>query len=234
MATARARAGRLPKAKGEETRARILAAALARFRKKGLASTTMRDVARDAKVALGAAYYYFPSKEAIVMAYYEETHRLSSARARDVFAKSSDTRERLGAAIHTKLDVLARDRKLLSALFESIADPASPLSVFAAETSDLREDSIRVFDEAIAGAPEAALLDPTSRRVVVLALWSLQMGLLLYFIRDATPGAARTRALADECLDLVVELLPLAPGLAPLFGARIGAILAGAGLLQKK
>jgi AcrR family transcriptional regulator len=232
MRTARPREGRLPAPKGRETRARILAAALARFRKKGFDATTMRDVASDAKVALGAAYYYFPSKEAIVMAYYEETQRVCSERAREAFAKTTDPRDRLGAAIHTKLDVLARDRKLLSALFESIADPSADLSVFSPKTRDVREDSIRIFDEAVSSSPEVEALDPASRRVLVLALWSLHMGLMLYFIRDASARAERTRRLADRSLDVVCSLLPLAPQLAPLLGAQIGAILAEAGLLD--
>src|SRR5262245_57701400 len=57
--------------KSEKTREKILDTALTLFRKQGFDGTTMRDVAKQAGVALGAAYYYFPSKEALVMAYYE-------------------------------------------------------------------------------------------------------------------------------------------------------------------
>ena len=32
----------------------------------------MRDIAKAAGLSLGAAYYYFPSKEALVFAYYEQ------------------------------------------------------------------------------------------------------------------------------------------------------------------
>src|SRR5262245_52233863 len=126
--------------KSDETRRRIYEAALARFRKSGFEATTMRDVAKDAEVAIGAAYYYFPSKEAIVMAYYEETQRETSRLARAIFAKTDDPRERLGATLHPKLDILAKDRKLLSALFRSIADPSEDLSVFGDKTRAIRED----------------------------------------------------------------------------------------------
>ena len=43
--------------KAEETRDRILDAALRLFRERGFAETTMRDVAAAAGVATGAAYY---------------------------------------------------------------------------------------------------------------------------------------------------------------------------------
>ena len=68
----RARRGSTPKA--EDTRRRILAAALDLFQERGFGETTMRDIARKADVATGAAYYYFPCKEAIVMAFYWQTH----------------------------------------------------------------------------------------------------------------------------------------------------------------
>jgi AcrR family transcriptional regulator len=217
--------------RSEETRDRIHAAALSLFRKKGFDATTMRDVAAEAGVALGAAYYYFPSKEALVLAYYERTHHESSAKAEAAFARTDDVRERVGAAFHAKLDVLARDRKLLSGLFRSIADPSADVSIFGERTRTIRDESIALFDRAIAPAPELTLLDASARRVLVLALWSLHMGVMLYFIHDTSRRQQKTRALVDQSLDLVVGMLPLAPQLAPMFGDAIGKILEGAGLL---
>ena len=54
------------KSKSDETRARILTAAMELFRERGFESTTMREIAGKAAVATGAAYYYFDSKDAIV------------------------------------------------------------------------------------------------------------------------------------------------------------------------
>src|SRR5438067_13326836 len=121
-ATRAARTTAATATKGEEARDRIHAVALSLFRKKGFDATTMRDIAAAAEVALGAAYYYFPSKDAIVLAYYERTNRKSTEQTEAVLAGTEDVRGRLGAAFHAKLDVLARDRKLLSGLFRSIAD----------------------------------------------------------------------------------------------------------------
>ena len=54
------------RAGSEETRRMILETALSLFREKGFEDTTIRDIAAEADLSLGAAYYYFPSKEAIV------------------------------------------------------------------------------------------------------------------------------------------------------------------------
>src|SRR5262249_12051901 len=97
--------------KAQRTRAHILESALALFRKRGFDKTTMRDVAAAAGVALGAAYYYFPSKEALVLAYYNETQAAHAARARERLEGARTIPERVAAVMHAKLDVLAKDRK---------------------------------------------------------------------------------------------------------------------------
>jgi AcrR family transcriptional regulator len=218
-------------ARGEATRAKIFAAALARFRKHGFEATTMREIAEDAGVALGAAYYYFRSKDAIVLAYYDETQRLTAQRVSETFAGTVDVRERLGVAFHARLDVLARDRKLLSAIFHSIADPSADISIFGKKTKRVRDDSIRLFGQAIEPSPAYDALDDAAKRVLVLSLWSLHMGVLLYFVHDRSKQQEKTRRLVDQALDMVCGLLPVAPELAPMFGGTLAAILKDADLL---
>jgi hypothetical protein len=43
-----------------------------------------------------------------------------------------------------------------------------------------------------------------------LALWALQMGLLVMFLYDGSEGQMRTRRLADGALELTMSLLKLA------------------------
>jgi AcrR family transcriptional regulator len=51
--------------------ARILRAAVACFARQGYYRTTMEEIAAEAGIAKGAAYVYFPSKEAIFLALYD-------------------------------------------------------------------------------------------------------------------------------------------------------------------
>src|SRR3954447_4425884 len=102
--------------KGEETKRRVHDAALAMFREKGFDATTMRDVAAAAGMSLGAAYHYFPSKEAIVMAYYAALQDEHARLVREAVEAHAGTRERLSAALHSKLRMVRDDRKVLGAL----------------------------------------------------------------------------------------------------------------------
>src|SRR6267378_8304886 len=115
------------KSAGEKTKAVILQAALELFRVRGFEVTTMRDIARAAKVATGAAYYYFSSKEAIVSAYYDQVQRVHAEKAREEWKEKSGLRERLGVVLHSKLEILKDDRRFLGALFRYTGDPGHPL-----------------------------------------------------------------------------------------------------------
>jgi AcrR family transcriptional regulator len=211
--------------KSEATREKILEAALRLFRKRGFDRTTMRDVAKAAGLAVGAAYYYFPSKDALVLAYYDKTQEAHSALAREAMSKAEGASDRLRAVLHTKFDTIERDRKLLSALFRSIGDPASDVSIFASKTRRVRDESIALFREAL----EPEKLPPEIEGPVVLGFWSLSMGLMLYFIHDASPQHKKTRALIDRSVEVFAPMLPMAPMLAPM-GAPVLAALREAGL----
>src|SRR5688500_14466754 len=122
------------RAASEETRRHILDTALALFRDRGFEDTTIRDIAGRAGLSLGAAYYYFKSKEAIVGAYYDYVQQEHLARSREAFAAGGDLRDRLRAALHAKLDIMQEDQRLLRALFRYGGDPEHSLSWFGPAT----------------------------------------------------------------------------------------------------
>jgi AcrR family transcriptional regulator len=193
--------------KGEETRAAIFDSALRLFRERGVDATTMRDIAAEAKVASGAAYYYFPSKESIIQAYYERVQAEHHERVTAVLTeKHLDLRQRLRLAMHAKLDIVEQDRRLLGVVFRYSGEPDHPLSCLGPATERLRRGSIEVFGLAVAGEP----LPRDLAQLLPVALWALHMGVLILFIYDRSPHQQRTRALADGALDLTVRLLSLA------------------------
>lgn len=57
--------GRPPGGSGDRTRERILEAAIETFAEKGLSGSSVRDIARHARLRVSSLYHYFPSKEAL-------------------------------------------------------------------------------------------------------------------------------------------------------------------------
>jgi len=216
------------RADSEQTRHQILDTALVLFRKRGFDETTMRDVAAGAGLSLGATYYYFGGKEALVGDYYQFIQHEHLKRARAAFATSRTLRDRLRAAFHTKIDIVAGDQRLLRALFRFGGEPNHALSWFGPATREQRELSTAVFAEAIG---EERLPDDV-REVAPTLLWTLHMGVLLYFLYDPSPKFQKTRKLIDSAVDFVVDAKRIAtlPLLRPI-RRRVFGVLRDAGLL---
>ncbi len=220
----------LPTAKGEQTRTAIFETALELFRDRSFDSTTMQDIAVAAGVAKSAAYYYFSSKEAIVMAYYDAIQTEQERLCAEVFAQTTDVRRRLDAALMTKFDLAQNDRKLLGIIFRYAGEPAHPLSCLGEATTDVRHRAMRSFSEALS----IERLPKDLEQLLPLALWSLQMGLLVLFLYDSTNGQQRTRRLSARALGLTGKPLTLAklPILKPV-RTRLLALLREADLLPQ-
>lgn len=161
----------------------------------------MRDIAKAAGMSLGAAYYYFPSKEAMVFAFYEDNQ--AEAEAAEQRATGS-VRDRLGSIFHAKLTSIAGQKKMLAAIVQRLVDPSDPVGAFSAQTRAVRDRSIAVLARALEGAN----LPPSVCALAARALWLLQMALMLVFVNDDSPGEARTHGLVDDALDMIVPMLP--------------------------
>jgi AcrR family transcriptional regulator len=199
--------------KSDETRARILTAATDLFRRNGFAQTTMRDIAAEAGMALGAAYYYFDSKDAIVLAFYDQAQRDLQPLLEEALAGSSDLAFRLQVLLDVKLRYFEPNRRLLGTL-SAYSDPEHPLSPFSDRTREIRESDMAFFAQALSGVKVAKDLLPHLPRL----LWLYQMGLILFWIYDRSPEQRKTRALVEKSLPLVVRLIRLSglPLLRPL------------------
>jgi AcrR family transcriptional regulator len=190
--------------KSEETRNRILEAALALFRKRGFEKATMRDIAQESGVALGAAYYYFDSKDALVMGFYERAQRDLDSLLDDALANKHGLEERLRAVIDVKFKYFAPNRKLMGALSAHI-DPKHPLSPFSEETRPIRERDIAFLSSAVEGSKTR--IPDDLKMHLPRVLWLYQMGLLLFWVYDSSAAQTRTKQLFEKSLSIVVNLI---------------------------
>jgi AcrR family transcriptional regulator len=192
--------------KSEATQGKILAAALELFRERGFEAATMRDIAAAANVATGAAYYYFSSKDAIVLAFYRRAAEQMAGELEDAIGRGGDLRRSLAAILEIKLRYFEPSRRLLRALAAHV-NPAHPLSPFSDATREIREQDIAVFERAVSRSNLRLAEDlkgPLPR-----LLWMYQMGLILYWIHDESAGQAKTQTLIEGSLRIVVRLLKL-------------------------
>ena len=101
--------------KAQQTRQHILDTALRLFQAQGYEKTTMREIAAAADCSLGLAYRYFDSKEAFVLALYQQMTAITVAQIADL--PPAPVAERFHQVMTARLAQAARYREPLGALF---------------------------------------------------------------------------------------------------------------------
>jgi AcrR family transcriptional regulator len=191
--------------KAEETGQRILDSALELFREKGFDATTMRDIAQKAEVATGAAYYYYPSKEAIVTEFYQRSSAEMQPQIEAALERAKGLENRLRDLIGVKLAYFAPNRGVLRSLLRNGADPRHPLSPFSPDTAVIREFDTAWFRSILkdCGMRIPRDLEPHLPEV----LWFFQMGVIFFWVIDESPKQARTARLLELAPKAVAFLI---------------------------
>lgn len=190
-----------PTAQGMAARERLYGIAMRLIAERGYEATTLRNIARQAGVSVGLLYRYFPSKQAIVIALYDE---LSTEYARQAAAMPPGKwRDRFVFALKTSLHVLEPHRVALQALTPVlVGDPDE--GIFAPTTAFSRLRVQRVFEDAITGstdAPKPPLAESLGR-----LLYLVHLAVLLWWLLDKSPRRRATATLVS----LTKQLLPSA------------------------
>ena len=192
--------------KSELTRARILAAALTIFRERGFEAATMREIAAEARMAVGAAYYYFDSKDALVLAFSQQSAEQMAPQAERILSAAKTLEQRLRGLIGLKFATFAPNRTLLGALAAHV-NPQHPLSPFSPQTVEIRNADIAFFARAV---HDSRLSLPKSILTYLpRLLWLYQMGLILFWVHDQSPRQVRTEVLFDQTLRMLLILIRL-------------------------
>jgi AcrR family transcriptional regulator len=191
--------------KAEETGRKILDAALELFRQKGFDATTMRDIAQKAEVATGAAYYYYPSKDAIVMDFYQRSCEEMQPQIAAALTGAKTLEARLRGLIGVKLAHFSPNRGVLRSLLRNGADPRHPLSPFSPETVEIRDIDIAWFGRILEDCGMRIPRDLAPHLPGVL--WFFQMGVIFFWVIDDSPQQARTTRLLELAAKSVAFLI---------------------------
>ena len=195
-------------AKGEQTKELILTTALEILHERGYAQTTMRAIAQQAGVSLGNAYHYFGSKDHLIQAFYHDLHEDHLRASLPSLQKESSLKGRLLSVMRLKIDTLEPYHEFAGVLFQTAADPHSPLNPFAHASASVRRDSIKLFEQVV--AQTKARIPTDLRAELPYLLWLYHMGLILFWIHDSSRKRARTYHLIDQTVDLLDKLISLA------------------------
>jgi AcrR family transcriptional regulator len=185
-------------AQGAAARDRLYATAIQLIAARGFEATTLRDIAKAAGVSPGLLYRYFPSKQAVVIALYDELSAEYARRAADL--PPGRWRDRFLSALKTSLDVLRPHRVALRALTPVlVGDPQE--GIFSPATAFSRVRVQQVFERAVSGAsdaPRGPLADALGR-----LLYLVHLAVLLWWLLDKSAHQRATTALVSLTRDLL-------------------------------
>ena len=177
MTPASSQLGRPAGADGEQTRARIITAAMRCVAEVGYSQATIREIAKAADMTSGSLYHYFPNKSELLTATVREIDEIAFPRLRAAAAQADDVVDRLEAVLD-ELHRLLREYPYLAAFdramrTESTAHPRSGRARHPGLKA-LRDTINDIIDDAVA---RGALPPATNPGAAVNAIYALTRGL---------------------------------------------------------
>ncbi len=194
------------KEKKLEIRKQLIESAIEIITEKGFRSATMREISSKAGFGTATIYNYFPTKEKILFAYFEDKHTELDVVMETIPDFDDFTlKEKLQIQIESLLDLYLNDREFVQEAYKLMFDsPLRTVSEFASIKKSFVDKSKVIIDcaienEEIPGHPFQDFL--------IHLYWDYSIIMTLYWLKDDSEGFSNTSQLIDMSLDLIVELL---------------------------
>ena len=190
--------------KNPEKRVRILDAALKVFATRGFYNAKVSEVAREAGVADGTIYLYFESKDALLIALFEDRMQRIIARANDELARSEGSvLDKIRQAIALHLSLVVDDPDLA----EFITVELRQSGKFIKEYDNPKfTEYLRIFRDIILAGQEQGLIRRTvDARLVVRAIFGALDELLLTLSLTHRNRSVDINATVDGLCDIFFD-----------------------------
>ncbi len=190
----------MPQQRGEETRARILGAAVRRFSITGYDAASVDDICAEAGVSKGAFYHHFPTKQAIFLALMQDWLAMIEMGMGAVHKETVP--ETLITMTNLLPGVFAAAEDRLPMFLEFWLQASRDKTVWKAVIAPYRhyqEHFARLVED---GITEGSL-KPTDPRVAAQVILSLAVGLVLQGVLD--PHGADWEKTARESMQILMN-----------------------------
>jgi AcrR family transcriptional regulator len=197
---------KVSKDKKDEIKKKLIQAAVEVMTEKGFNSATMREISSKAGLGSATIYHYFPNKEKILYAYFEEKQKEVPVLLKDIpdFSNFS-LKEKLQIQIETLLDIYLQDREFVQEAYKMMFD--SPLRTFT-EFTPIKDEFIKTADAFFEDAVKKnEIKEHTFKKFISNLYWDYAGVVTLYWCNDSSKGFTNTSQLIDMSLDIIVEIL---------------------------
>jgi len=186
---------RVSKEVKQATREKILRTAEKLFSEVGYLDTTTRQIAKEAGIAAGTLFNYFPSKETLAMSLLARAFEQGREDYQSYRSDEEDLNEELFLLISSELRRLKPYRSFVAPVLEST------MSIFSKESGC--PEGIATRSEHLATVQQAIQnhgFSNVPEHVATTLYWSLYLGILAFWSSDASRNQEQTLALIDYSL----------------------------------
>lgn len=174
--------------KTEETRARILDAALTIFSSKGYHDTRMDEIVEESHTSKGAIYFYFPNKERLFIALVDQFADLLERKVTEAVEREEQGIARVRAALQACLETFGRYRRPAKILLVQAVGLGSVFEKKRIEVNDRFANLIKKYlDESITVGDIA----PVDTDVVSYAWMGAIYGIVIRWVYTGEPDSER-------------------------------------------
>lgn len=192
-------------AQQDKTRRNILASAVEAMSAQGFEATTMKQIARDAGIGDATIYNYFPTKEKLIVGYFEQV--MADAVSATLATPGLDSytlQERLQRLTDAVLEQLLPNREFVQMTHQLVRRSALLLSAQWPAKSLLRQTVLDFLNAAEQSGDMPAL----AFKAGVASLYADYLfGVISYWLADVSEAFADTTRLVDLSLGLLTIIL---------------------------
>jgi len=194
-------------ARVETVRRRILDAALKDFKTKGYSAATIKSISRRAGVSEQAFAKEFGTKEDVTVYFFEVCARdAMSSVARDTHVRRAPLKEKLFAIISRQLETLSPHKEIVREVLAHAWLPTSKLNPLSLESLQLTVDYLTEVKTIIEQSERTREI-PNLGGFGPYVFGLFYLGILTFWLYDASKAEEDTLSLLDQSLNLIFRLL---------------------------
>ncbi len=197
---------KVSKAQQEQTRQHVIRTAVELIGQHGYEATTMKQIARAAGIGDATIYKYFPSKEKLLLGYFELNVALALA---DTLAtpefEQFSLHEKLQRLVDSVLELLLADREFVEIARSIVADAPLLLMRDKLPGQQALKQQVVAF---LASAEDSGEIAPCEFKSLIGGLFcDYLFALVVYWLKDDSEEFSDTTQLVDLTLGVLVVAL---------------------------
>ena len=172
----------------ENTKTRILDAALSVFANKGYYDTRMDEIVAESHTSKGAIYFHFPNKERLFLALVDQFADLLERRVVEAIEPQEKGIARVRVALETTLDTFGKYRRPAKILLVQAVGLGAP---FENKRNEVNDRFAQLIETYLQEAIEVGDIDPIDTEVVAYAWMGAIYGVVIRWVYTGEPTSER-------------------------------------------